>query len=168
MNLDFFGLFDYTSGDDDTYEYTATEFNTILKAITGNGVVKGQENEMAISANGLSVSVDTGIAFVEGRIGQIKTAKTLTLDAASTARTDTIVIRVDVVNRTVSLEVKKGSTTLSQTEMLYEIPLAEVAIAADNTTTLTDKRQFIYTPKQVMEKMNSITAGTETVYARYA
>ena len=63
MTLDFFGLFDYTSGDGDIYEYTATEFNTILKAITGNGVVKDSGNEMAITANGLTISVDTGIAF---------------------------------------------------------------------------------------------------------
>ena len=168
MTLDFFGLFDYTSGDGDIYEYTATEFNTILKAITGNGVVKDSGNEMAITANGLTISVDTGIAFCEGRIGQLKAAKTLTLDAAADTRTDLIVMRVDVANRLVSIEAKKGTTALTQTEMIYEIPLAEVAVAADGTTTITDKRQFIYTPKQEKTKMNNITAGTETVYARYA
>ena len=115
MTLDFFGLFDYTSGDGDIYEYTATEFNTILKAITGNGVVKDSGNEMAITANGLTISVDTGIAFCEGRIGQLKAAKTLTLDAAADTRTDLIVMRVDVANRLVSIEAKKGTTALTQT-----------------------------------------------------
>lgn len=168
MNLDFYGLFDYTSGDGDIYEYTASEFNTILKAITGNGVVKGQANEMAITVNELTVTVDTGIAFAEGRIGQIKSAKTLTLDAATANRTDTIIMRVDVANRNVSLNVLKGSTTLTQTELVYEIPLAEIAVTTGGATTVTDKRAFIYTPKQVMEKMNGITSGSETVYARYA
>lgn len=168
MILDFYGLFDYTAGDGDAYQYTASEFNTIIKSITGNGVVKGQGNEMAVSANGLTITINTGIAFAEGRIGEIKNAKSLTLSAASSARTDLIVMRVDVANRTVSIEAKAGSTELTQTELIYEIPLAAIAVSADGTTKVTDKRDFIYTPQQVMNKMNAITAGEETVVARYA
>ena len=168
MILDFYGLFDFTTGDGDAYQYTASEFNTIIKSITGNGVVKGQGNEMAVSANGLTITINTGIAFAEGRIGEIKTAKSLTLSAASAARTDLIVMRVDVANRTVSIEAKTGTTALTQTELIYEIPLASIAVSADGTTEVTDKREFIYTPQQVMNKMNAITAGEETVVARYA
>lgn len=168
MIMDFYGLFDFTSGDGDAYQYTASEFNTIIKSITGNGVVKGQGNEMAIAANGLTITVNTGIAFAEGRIGEIKSAKSLTLSAASGARTDLIVMRVDVANRTVSLEVKNNTTALTQTELVYEIPLAEIAVSADGSTKVNDKREFIYTPQQVMTKMNSITSGEETVLARYA
>lgn len=156
MNLDFFGLFDYTDGDGATYEYTASEFNTIIKSITGNGIVKGEGNEMNVTANGLTVTVDTGIAFAEGYIGQIKTAKSITLTGAAT-----VVMRVDVSNRTVSI---MGVDTLTQTDLIYDLPLADVA--ADGT--VTDRRTYIYTPTQVMEKMNNITAGNETVYARYA
>ena len=86
MILDFYGLFDFTTGDGDAYQYTASEFNTIIKSITGNGVVKGQGNEMAVSANGLTITINTGIAFAEGRIGEIKNAKSLTLSAASAER----------------------------------------------------------------------------------
>ena len=168
MILDFYGLFDYTTGDGDAYQYTASEFNTIIKSITGNGVVKGQGNEMLVSANGLTITVNTGIAFAEGRIGEIKTAKSLTLSAASAARTDLIVMRVDVANRTVSIEAKTGTTELTKTELIYEIPLASIAVSADGTTVVADKREFIYTPQQVMNKMNAITAGEETVVARYA
>lgn len=168
MIMDFYGLFDFTSGDGDAYQYTASEFNTIIKSITGNGVVKGQGNEMAVAANGLTITVNTGIAFAEGRIGEIKSAKSLTLSAASGARTDLIVMRVDVANRTVSLEAKNNTTALTQTELVYEIPLAEIAVSADGSTKVNDKRQFIYTPQQVMAKMNSITSGEETVLARYA
>lgn len=168
MILDFYGLFDYTTGDGDAYQYTASEFNTIIKSITGNGIVKGQGNEMLVSANGLTITVNTGIAFAEGRIGEIKTAKSLTLSAASAARTDLIVMRVDVANRTVSIEAKTGTTALTQSELIYEIPLAAIAVSADGTTSVTDKREFIYTPQQVMNKMNAITAGEETVVARYA
>lgn len=173
MNLDFFGLFDYADGDGATYEYTATEFNTIIKAITGNGVMVGQGNEMEVSANGLVLTVGSGIAFAEGRIGQNKSAKTLTLDAASANRADRVVMRVDVSNRTVSFEILKGTSTtapaLTQNDLIYEIPLATINLTAGSTTvSVVDERQFIYTPGQVMEKMNAITTGTETVLARYA
>lgn len=168
MIMDFYGLFDFTAGDGDAYQYTASEFNTIIKSITGNGVVKGQGNELAVAANGLTITVNTGIAFAEGRIGEIKSAKSLTLSAASGARTDLIVMRVDVANRTVSLEVKNNTTALTQTELVYEIPLAEIAVSADGSTKVNDKREFIYTPQQVMAKMNRITSGEETVLARYA
>lgn len=147
MIMDFYGLFDFTAGDGDAYQYTASEFNTIIKSITGNGVVKGQGNEMAVAANGLTITVNTGIAFAEGRIGEIKSAKSLTLSAASGARTDLIVMRVDVANRTVSLEVKNNTTALTQTELVYEIPLAEIAVSADGSTKVNDKREFIYTPQ---------------------
>ena len=156
MILDFFGLFDYSQGDDATYEYTASEFNTIIKSITGNGVVKGKGNEMAVTANGLTVTVDTGIAFAEGYIGQIKTAKSITLSGAAT-----VAMRVDIPNRTVSIV---AVDALTQTDLVYDLPLADVA----SDGTITDRRAFIYTPTQVMEKMNDITAGNETVYARYA
>lgn len=156
MNLDFFGLFDYVEGDGAVYEYTSSEFNTIIRNITGNGVVYGEGKQMAVSSNGLTITVDTGIAFAQGYIGQIKTAKSITLNGAAT-----VVMRVDVPNRTVSI---MGVNSLTQTDLVYDLPLADVA--ADGT--ITDRREYIYKPKEVMEKMNSITAGTETVYARYA
>lgn len=156
MNLDFFGLFDYVDGDGAVYEYTSSEFNTIIRNITGNGVVYGEGKQMAVSSNGLTITIDTGIAFANGYIGQIKTAKSITLNGAAT-----VVMRVDVPNRTVSII---GVNSLTQTDLVYDLPLADVA--ADGT--ITDRREYIYKPKEVMEKMNGITAGTETVYARYA
>lgn len=156
MNLDFFGLFDYVDGDGAVYEYTSSEFNTIIRNITGNGVVYGEGKQMAVSSNGLTITVDTGIAFAQGYIGQIKTAKSITLNGAAT-----VVMRVDVPNRTVSI---MGVNSLTQTDLVYDLPLADVA--ADGT--ITDRREYIYKPKEVMAKMNGITAGTETVYARYA
>jgi hypothetical protein len=156
MNLDFFGLFDYVDGDGAVYEYTSSEFNTIIRNITGNGVVYGEGKQMAVSSNGLTITIDTGIAFANGYIGQIKTAKSITLNGAAT-----VVMRVDVPNRTVSII---GVNSLTQNDLVYDLPLADVA--ADGT--ITDRREYIYKPKEVMEKMNRITAGTETVYARYA
>ena len=169
MDLDFFGLFDYAEGDTDTYEYTATEFNEIYRAIVTTGVVHNYLDEMEVSINGLTVSVAAGGCFINGRYGKIEDAKQLTLDAASTQRTDTIVLRLDVPNRKLTLEVKQGSTTLTQNENIYELALAEITIPANSVeTTMVDKRSYYYSPTEAVNKLNAILAGTETVYARYA
>lgn len=169
MDLDFFGLFDYAEGDTDTYEYTATEFNEIYRAIVTTGVVHNYLDEMEVSINGLTVSVAAGGCFINGRYGKIEDVKQLTLDAASTQRTDTIVLRLDVLNRKLTLEIKKGSTTLTQNENVYELALAEITIPANSVeTTLVDKRSYYYSPTEAVNKLNAILAGTETVYARYA
>lgn len=169
MDLDFFGLFDYAEGDTDTYEYTATEFNEIYRAIVSTGVVHNYLDDMEVSVNGLTVSVAAGGCFVNGRYGKIEEAKQLTLDAASTQRTDAIVLRLDVPNRKLTLEVKKGSTALTQNENVYELALAEVTIPANSTaTTIVDKRTFYFQPTEAVNKLNAILAGTEIVYARYA
>lgn len=169
MNLDFFGVFDYASGDSDVYEYTATEFNEIFRAITSTGVVSSYLNEMAVSVDGLTATVDTGGCFINGRYGKIAIAKQLTLDAATTARKDTIILRLDVPNRLLTLEVKKGSTSLTQTENVYELALAEITIPANSVeTTVEDKRTFYYTPTDAAKRLDKILTGTEYVYARYA
>lgn len=171
-NLDFYGLFDYQVGDTDTYEYTATEFNEIYKSITTTGVVKGRLNEMAVSADGLDVSVDTGFVFIEGRLGKIATPKPLTLESTGTQHIDRVILKLDVPNRVITVEIKQGGAaapTLTQTATIWEISLAAITVPASGvSTTLVDERTFYYTPTQVMQKMNAITSGTDYVYAVYA
>jgi len=125
------------------------------------------------TVSGLSVEVGSGTAFINGRIAVIKTAKTLTLDASTTNRMDRIILRLDVQNRTLTLEVLKGTSatapTLTQTENTYEISLAKVLVPANSVeTVLTDEREYAYNPTQAMVKMNAITSGAEYVYAVYA
>lgn len=171
-NLDFFGVFDFQTNDDDTYKYTATEFVKLYKAMTANGVVKGEAEEMAVELNGLTASVKTGSAFVQGRYGEITTAKNLTLTTSGVARIDRIVLKVDIPNRTFSVEVKQGGAaapTLTQNATVWEISLAKINVPASGvSTTMVDERTFFYKPTQVMDKMNAITGGTEYVYAVYA
>ena len=172
--LDFYGLFDYTAGDGADYEYTATEFCQILKPILGDGVVHGLDNELAVTATGLSVSVATGMAFIQGRVGQAKTAKALTVDAAATARIDRIILRVNVPTRKVTLEVLKGSSgttppALTQTASIWELSLARILIPAGSTATVvTDERRMLYSSTEVMETMEQIMSGAAYVRAVYS
>lgn len=172
MNVDFFGLFDFEAGDSDTYQYSATEFNQIIKAITSDGVVKDHLDEMAVSLDGLNVTVGTGAAFIQGRLAGITSAKALTVSSTGSAHKDRVILKLDVENRVITVEVKQGTSTppaLTQTALVYEISLAQVSVPATGVeTSLTDERIYFYNPTKVMDKMNAITGGTEYVYAVYA
>lgn len=171
-DLDFYGVFDFLLEDDDTYKYTASEFVKIYQSMTTNGVVKGSGNEMEVTVNGLNVSVNTGSAFINGRYGEISEAKTLTVSSTGTAHIDRVILKLDVIARTISVEVKAGGAAapeLTQNDDVYEISLAQIAVPASGvSTTMVDERTFFYKPTQVMDKMNAITGGTEYVYAVYA
>ena len=172
-NIDFYGLFDYQTGDTDVYEYTATEFNEIYKSITANGVVKGEAEEMLVLLNALNITVKTGTAFIQGRIGKINTQKSLTLTNGATARYDSIILKLDVIGRKITVEIKQGTDiappTMIQTSNTWEMELASVLVPKTGTAAvLTDKRAFFYKPTQVMEQLNNVLSGTSYVYAVYA
>lgn len=170
--FDFFGVFDFKTGDDDTYKYTSTEFVKMYRAMTNNGVVKGEGNELAVSLNGLSVNVATGGIYIEGRYAEATTPKALTISTTGTAYVGRVVAKLDVVARTITLEFKQGGATapaLTQNDTVWEVSLAQINVPAGGvSTTLVDERNFFYKPSQVMEKMNAITGGTDYVYAVYA
>lgn len=178
MVLEDYGFFDYSASEAGTYEYTSKEYTGALRYLVGDGIVHNDGSAMAPSANGLVVTVGTGIGWLAGRYGRNKAAKTFSLDAAGAGlkRIDRIVLRADAVARTVSLEVKQGTAAatpsapaLSQTDDLYEIPICSVAVTGGSSaTTLTDERTLLYTPSEAVAKMQAITSGTDYVYAVYA
>lgn len=169
MNLDFFGVFDYKTGDGSTYQYTATEFSEILRALSSNGIVKGYQSELKPTISGLKVTVGKGSCFIYGHYGKISTSKVITLDAATTARKDRIVVRCDIPNRTMSLEVIKGTSDTAPAITDDDIPIATVSIPANSTaTTIVDERAYYYPPTVAQQSMEKVLNGTTPVYACYA
>lgn len=170
-NLDFYSFFDYDSSAGDTYEYTSTEFSNVLKNMVGTGILNSAGGKMAASANGLAISIATGACFINGRFGTNNSIKTLNLDAASGSRFDRVILRVDTIAQTISLEIKKGTASappdLAQTDTIYEISICKCSING-STATLTDEREFLYTPTEAMNIMQAITSGSAYVYAVYA
>lgn len=175
-NLDFYGMFDYSTGDSDIYQYTSKEFSDLIKALTDNGV-SDRGNGFETTANGLTLTVKDGACFIEGRYGFNDENKTVTIEAetASLQRIDRLVLELSTVNRTIELKVIKGTAaatavapTLTQTSLTYQIPLYQIKITGGSTTTLTDERTIVYSPTTVNEKLDKILNGTELVYAVYA
>lgn len=138
-------------------EYDAQEFTDYFKALVTTGIMKGAGNQLAVTANGSNMitKVDTGIAFLLGRYYENDSFKELTHDTETlgNSRIDRIVIRMDLSTeaRYVKSFIKKGvpspnpvPPTLTQTNNIYEISLAQVKIVGGQTfiaaNAVTDER----------------------------
>lgn len=174
--LDFYGMFDFSPGDTDTYQYTSQEFSDLIKAITTNGISNEGDSFETVS-NGLALTVKSGTCFINGRYGFNNNEKQITLEAETNTlqRIDRIVIELNTTNRIIELKVIKGEPAstatapqLTQNDLLYQLPLYSVLITGGSTTTLTDERRIVYSPTEAIEKLNKILNGTEYVYAVYA
>jgi hypothetical protein len=122
-----------------------------------SGVLRGQDSALAVfgDSSGMQVKVPTGQVWIEGHWGRVTSQKTVAITAAhaSNARKDRIVARADFVNNKIELDVLTGTPagsptlpSLTQSSSIWEISLAEVAVAAAATTitsgNVTDRRTF--------------------------
>lgn len=155
-NFDFYGMFDYQTGDSDTYKYTSEEWANYIRCMCGTGVVNGYLNGLACTANGLTITVASGACFINGRLGLNTASKTLTLQASgsSSSRTYTIVAQLNVANRIITLDALE-TTTLTQNDSVYQMPLYR-AVVNQSTTTLTDMRQLMYNPATIATEIETL------------
>jgi hypothetical protein len=176
-NLQFCGMFDYSTGDSDIYKYTSAEFSKLIKGLTQNGISSTFGDSFEITASGLTLTAGSGCVFIEGRYGYNDNDTTIVLDAetVSLQRIDRIVLELNTVNRTIELKVVKGTAAgtatvpeLTQNSLTYQLPLYKVLITNGSTTTLTDERTLVYSPTEINEKLERILSGTDLVYAVYA
>lgn len=105
------------------------------------GVLRSTLNECAVSADGTSmdVTVDTGQVWMDGHLGEISAAKTLTLsvnlDPYEYSRIDTVVIYLDYLSRTMGLDVIEGTPAATPSAgstgyptYRYNMPIAYVNV----------------------------------------
>ena len=137
---------------------SAADFAAMLSSFFVSGVFNGNMCEV-LAFGGMSTSIETGNALLNGRYAQVKEREIVTHDPATALpRIDTVVLRVDLnsnVNNVVSA-VLKGTPdaspiapSLRRDGTVYEIGLANVRIEANSTaisqqnivdTRLDDKR----------------------------
>lgn len=159
-----------TSWPFENIDTTETQFSQWARNI-GEGVkgsVSGTELKV-VSGAGLGVSVNSGQALVRGHYYVSTGSEALALATADVTnpRIDTIVLRLDPTANTILLAVLTGTPasspvapTITQSDAaVYELPLANVAVAAGATSvgTITDRRTFI--AKNVNPTMKDISSG---------
>lgn len=143
-----FSFFDPVIQIDGTYdrEYNAQQFTNYFKTLVTTGVLKGERNQLKLTATGttMQTKVDTGVAYILGRYYENDSLKELTHDTESlgVSRIDRVVIRMDLSTeaRYVKSFIKKGAPspnpvppTLTQTQTVYEISLAQVRVIGGQT-----------------------------------
>lgn len=134
------------------------QWQAMARRFLATGVVDDSLNELAVSADGsaMSVSVATGDAFVEGFFYRNDAAKAMTISTAhaTLGRIDTVVVRLDRTANSATLVVVTGTAaaspvapTLSATDSLYELPLANVrvdpAVGVIAAGKVTDRRVLV-------------------------
>jgi len=150
-------FFDSSGGD---RIYTSDAWAQVVEAIMGDGVAKGRGDELSVgesSPQGMSVDVETGSMFIQGRLFEVHSgAETLAIDSSdpTNPRIDRVVVRLDPTARTAELDVLTGTPagspsapSLTQTPGgTWEIALAQVAVAALAggivNANVTDERSF--------------------------
>ncbi|AHN22036.1 hypothetical protein [Lysinibacillus varians] len=147
-----FGMFNSINGD---RRYKAEDFARYFATFIGNGIFVKPSDCLQIRANGdsMSVIVRPGKAWVNGYYLINDEDYNLPLSAGDTTlnRIDRIVIRLDFLQRKMSVEVKKGTLsaspvapTLKRDADAYELALADVYIAKGaltiNQAAITDTR----------------------------
>ena len=153
INFDSFGFLD------DAWDMNQSNWSDYFYPSIPDGVIAGMGNEMLVSADssGMNVAVATGECRVRSHRGALSSSKTLTISTASSAnpRIDLVVARVNYLTSTVSIAVKTGTAASTPTAPtptqsagdVWEIPLAQVAVAKNATTitadNVTDMRRVV-------------------------
>lgn len=143
------GFFDAEELVDGTYdrEYVAEQFANYFKQFVSNGVFVNPTNQLKVQSNsGMTVRVLAGWAWINGYWYQNNADLILTIPANASAETvkHGIFVRYDSSERTISIVIGNGRTTVNRTAPYYELKLAEITVApgtsAISTADITDTR----------------------------
>lgn len=119
--------------------YSDADFAYFFQNLFTNGVFINVGDALQVTAlptPAMKVNVGSGAGNINGR--QFMNTATLALDVpvASTTqdRTDSVVMQLDIANRQIQLVYKQGVVTVVQNELIYEIQLAQIAVAKNSST----------------------------------
>ena len=115
-------------------EYTAAEFAQMFSLYLTNGIRNGGTNLMVNAAGGLMVRVMPGDGMINGYFYRLRDEGRLIQlerNIAASARIDRLVLRLDLrqdEGRTITLAVKRGDTSLTRNNEIWELGLADITL----------------------------------------
>lgn len=134
-------------------KYNADDYTSNMAAIISTGVRRSTQNDLRVTASGLTLTVGIGRAWIDGRWYFNDTAidiATVTPPTGSQSRVDGVYLHADsnLSVRSITLLYKAGTPSASPTSPacvrdggIYEIMLASVLVAPNaESVTVTDKR----------------------------
>ena len=146
-----YGFFNAVETSSGVYDrtYNAEDFASYFSKFIGDGVFANPTDGLKVSAqSGLKVTVKAGSAYIDGYYYELTEDKILTIQVNSSSyiQTDSVVVRLDKVNRKMSLELKRNNTSVSRTSTVKELQLAtikkDVGSSSVSAADITDKRPY--------------------------
>ena len=133
-------------------QYNADDYSDNLAVVISNGVLRSENNDLLVSANGMNISVAAGRAWIAGRWYHNDAPVTFTAATAPAggSRWDRIVLRLDtdMSARDIYLRYVQGTAAADpvkpepmRTGGIYELVLADVYVGTNATSVVvTDTR----------------------------
>jgi len=133
-------------------KYNANDYCDNLAVVISNGVLRSINDDLKVTASGLTVSVGVGRAWINGHYYYNDSAVTYTVPTPPTggSRIDRIILRLNknVSARSVELVYATGTAAaspvapaLTRTENIYDLCLANISVSTNATTVgITDTR----------------------------
>lgn len=146
-----YGFFNAVETSSGVYDrtYNAEDFASYFSKFIGDGVFANPTDGLKVSAqSGLKVTVKAGRAYIDGYYYELTedTALTIQVNSSSYVQTDSVVVRLDKVNRKMSLELKRNNTSVSRTSTVKELQLATIKKGVGSSSVsaadITDKRPY--------------------------
>lgn len=143
----------FNSTETDIREYQASEFAEYFSMFLSDGIYteNGLMELKASTVSGFNIKVSPGYAFIRGYLYKNDADISFTLDSSDTVldRIDRVVLKLDIVNRTMNIQLKKGSMgsnpvppTLIYDASIKELPIAQIRVNKNSSTgIITDERK---------------------------
>lgn len=128
-----YGFFNSVDGD---RKYNAEEMSTYFDGLVSDGVFQTVGRKLAVTAaTGMNINIDTGRALIECHWLKNDSVLTITLDESDVQndRTDLIVIKLDYINRSMTIEYVKNQSVAYDTETVKYLTLAKITVPAGAT-----------------------------------
>ena len=134
---EYFRFFDST--ENDVREYTAAEFSEYFSKFLSDGVYteNGEMGLRVTTINGFNIRVSPGYAFIRGYMYKNDEDIEFILDSPDVVldRIDRVVLKLDIVNRTMNIQLKKGTLgsqpsppSLIDNSSVKELPIAQIRV----------------------------------------
>lgn len=125
--------------------YNADDYCDNLAVIISNGVLRSENDDLRVTANGLNLSVNIGYGWINGHYFHNTTVYDLPAIQTPTgaSRIDNVVLRFDntISGRKITIEYVQGTAstspvapTLTRTDTVYELCLAQITVKANTMT----------------------------------
>ena len=133
-------------GDEWDRVYNAEDYANYFSSFIGNGVFPNPSTNLLITSNNnMTITLNEGKAWINGYMYHNDSKLNLSLDPAdgNLKRIDSVVIRLDLVNREIKAHIKKGvpssspaASALTRNAVMYELCIAQIEVGAGSVSIL--------------------------------